>query len=353
MNTISDMPNRPDALKDDLYISAQGSTVRLRNCRVTVENNGSTLLSHPLYRTRTILLFGKIRTTADLINGALDRGVDIVLFTLHGRYRGKLSGPLSGNLPLRRAQYLLHSDQQQAGQLARLLLEHKAHGQRGTLMRHGKNRPKIRKQLKPALKQIDKLLPRFKTDPIDSLMGLEGAVAAAYFDTLAAVLPAKLHFKGRNRRPPLDPLNSCLSFCYSLLTGMFTSLLEARGLDPTAGVLHGERYGRPSLALDLLEPFRPVVDRFALDLLLRNKLKPTDFVIDDMDKKKGCRFTDAGRLKLYDAWDDLLAPPPEADTGLNGLRAHAVALINSFARCAAQPDKTTFKEFSDVLDHIL
>src|SRR5690606_36578053 len=118
-----------------------------------------------------------------------------------------------------------------------------------------------------------------RTESLDGIRGVEGAGSAAYFSGLgAAIRNPEFAFSGRNRRPPRDPMNACLSFGYSLLTATLTDTCERVGLDPMVGALHDLEYGRPSLALDLVEEWRPVlVDSTVLRLVNRRQLTPRDF----------------------------------------------------------------------------
>ena len=131
-----------------------------------------------------------------------------------------------------------------------------------------------------------------------ALMGIEGAAAAAWFHWLTAVLPPVWGFKGRNRRPPRDPVNALLSLGYTLLGGDMLGAVQQQGLDPARGLFHGLVPGRESLVLDLIEPLRPAVDVVVLGLL-DGTLTPADFTTTQED---GCRLTKEARGKFYEAW---------------------------------------------------
>ena len=156
-----------------------------------------------------------------------------------------------------------------------------------------------RLRLDAAMTQIGRALP-----PRHSLLGIEGAAAAAYFAALAATLPAALDFSGRNRRPPKDPVNVCLSLGYTLLHAEATRTAAAHGLDPELGLYHEPRPGRASLASDLIEPLRPALDRWAIGQFRGGSLRAEHF------SKRGssCLMGKAGRKLYYRGFEDA-APP--------------------------------------------
>jgi len=138
---------------------------------------------------------------------------------------------------------------------------------------------------------------------LNVLLGVEGAAARSYFKAFGMLLPDDFQFEVRSRRPPMDPVNAALSFGYALLTGEAVSAAALAGLDPSVGFLHGDDDGRPSLALDLMEEFRPlVVDTTVLNLFRRNRLTADHFRSED--GRPGVLFTDEGRRRFLNAFEE-------------------------------------------------
>ncbi|PZP11066.1 MAG: subtype I-C CRISPR-associated endonuclease Cas1, partial [Sphingomonas hengshuiensis] len=209
--------------------------------------------------------------------------------TPHGRFLARVEGPVSGNVLLRRAQYRASDDPTRCAAIVRNLLAGKIHNQRAVLARgwrdHGEKLTDVA-AFQHALKRLKRIPQRILLESdVDLLRGLEGEAAQAYFgvfDQLIRVESPLLRFGGRNRRPPRDAFNALLSFLYTLLTHDCRSALETVGLDPAVGFLHRDRPGRPSLALDMAEEFRPLLgERLALSLINRRQLNERDFVVFD------------------------------------------------------------------------
>jgi CRISPR-associated protein Cas1 len=135
------------------------------------------------------------------------------------------------------------------------------------------------------------------------LRGLEGAGAAAYFEGFADLLPASLHFAGRNRRPPRDPVNAMLSLGYTLLHAEAVLALYGAGLDPFVGFFHALDYGRESLACDVVEPLRVEVEQHVLMLFRSEKLRADDFSL----AAGACLLGKAGRTRFYAEWEEPVA----------------------------------------------
>ena len=241
----------------------------------------------PIHMLESLVCIGRISVSPQLLGFCAEQGIAICYLTSQGRFLARVEGPVSGNVLLRREQYRRTDDPERCASVVRNMLIGKVHNQRAVLARgwrdHGKNiaDPTAFQQSLKRLKRIPRsLLAEFD---VDVLRGLEGEAAQAYFavfDQLIRVAGATFRFGGRNRRPPRDAFNALLSFLYTLLTHDCRSALETVGLDPAVGFLHRDRPGRPSLALDLAEEFRPfLADRLALSLVNRLQLKEDDFRI--------------------------------------------------------------------------
>lgn len=177
-------------------------------------------------------------------------------------------------------------------------------------------RPDARKPLFDALQTLDAILKNLNgsgqadegnlttTPTLDSLRGFEGAAARAYFAGLAGVFAPALNFTGRNRRPPRDPVNVCLSLSYTMLHAQAVQMCITAGLDPLLGFYHRPAFGRESLASDLIEPLRPAVDLWVWELLRERTLREDHFTLD----KGACLLGKAGRQIYYAEWEKRNAP---------------------------------------------
>jgi CRISPR-associated protein Cas1 len=218
----------------------------------------------------------------------------------HGHFLARVEGPVSGNVLLRREQYRRADDPDKSAELARFMVTAKVANCRTVLLRSLRDHPDNdgAPKVRSALERLDKCLDQLASPlPLDSVRGIEGDSARAYFEVFNHLIIAQKEnfvFEGRNRRPPLDNVNSLLSFVYTLLTHDARAALESVGLDPAVGCLHRDRPGRPGLALDLVEEFRPVLaDRLVLSVINRRQVQADGFrqtetgaiVMDDDTRK--------------------------------------------------------------------
>ena len=225
-----------------------------------------------------VVILGNVGLSAGARSLLLRQGVDCVFLTGNGRYRGRLHGRDSRNILLRTQQFRQFLDPEFARILASGFAAGKVANQRRILVRAQRS---LRDDaLARTLGTMRLMLQTFGTEPtVDAVRGQEGRAAHLYFLHFGKlILNPAFGFSGRNRRPPLDPVNSCLSFGYALLQTVVEVILLEVGFDPYLGVLHAPEYGRPSLVLDVMEEFRPVlVDSLVLRLMNRRQLVPTDF----------------------------------------------------------------------------
>jgi CRISPR-associated protein Cas1 len=215
----------------------------------------------------------------------LERKIPLSFLTGTGRYLGRLEPELTKNIFVRSAQWEAIAPSQQALHLVRGFVRGKLKNYRHALLRDQREFPHL--NLHSALAQLEQAIaPIEKTTSIDSLRGLEGAGSAAYFGSFNQLIRAQgFQFEARRRRPPTDPVNALLSLGYALLRHDIQSAVNLVGFDPYLGYLHVERYGRPSLALDLMEEFRPlVVDAIVLSGLNRRMLSPQDFTTEPLSQ---------------------------------------------------------------------
>jgi len=259
-----------------LYIAEQGAVLRKSGDRFLVEADQSIRLDVPYHRLENILLFGNIQVTTQAIGEALDKGIAFGFFTRHGRLRGALVPPGDHNVALRISQYQLYLDEPRSLRLARGVIDAKIRNGLAVLKRYqdrGKAAADVERQaMTQSLESLPSAASRAEVD------GLEGIAARNYFEALMRFNESPFSWPGRVKHPATDPLNALLSLAYTLLMNELTALLVARGLDPAIGMLHQLDPSRPSLALDLMEPFRaPLADRFVLTSVNRSVFQPGDF----------------------------------------------------------------------------
>jgi len=288
-----------------LFITIEDAYLRKDGAAVEVRHEKKTKLRVPLHNLDGIATFAWNTTAStSLMHACAEAGVAISFHNPHGKFLSSSHGPTSGNILLRRAQYRAADNDEHSVAIARNLISAKISNTRTLLHRtardHGEKSPDRAIAL---LHTADFLSLRLQllqnATSLDSIRGIEGDSAAAYFSTFSHLItlpsPGTFRLRGRTRRPPLDPINALLSFLYALLAHDCRSALESTGLDPQCGLLHRDRPGRPSLALDLMEEFRSVfADRAALTLINRQQLKPGDFEV----KENGATFLKPDSRKI-------------------------------------------------------
>jgi CRISPR-associated protein Cas1 len=253
-----------------LYITQQGAIVRKSGDRFLIEQDGELALDVPSHRLEHILIFGNVQITSQAMAEALDHNIAVSLFSRQGRYRGALTPPPGTNVLLRLAQYRTHQDADAALDIARETVRWKIENSLQVLERYEERDRETDKTLEArrSMEQMQASLDEART--IAELEGREGASVRLYFDGLMTFNRSPFPWSGRIRHPPKDPLNALLSLAYTMVMQELTALAAGIGLDPAIGYLHDVDGARPSLALDLMEPFRaPVADRFVLTLVNR------------------------------------------------------------------------------------
>lgn len=288
-------------LLNTLYVTTQGSHLSCEGETVRVEVDGDLKLRIPVHTLDGVVCFGRVYCTPPLLELCAEHNVSLSYLTEYGRFRARLHGPVSGNVLLRREQYRRADDTDQSGLIARAMVGAKIANARTVLLRSAREHSSDESNLalRKAADYLSGILRRFKDDTtLDILRGWEGEAAHAYFSAFERMIVSQrdeFPFKDRNRRPPLDNVNALLSFLYTLLVHDVVSALETVGLDPAVGFLHSDRPGRPSLALDLMEEFRPMLaDRVALSLINRQQVKGSGFtrsetgavMMDDKTRKE-------------------------------------------------------------------
>ena len=271
-------------LLNTLFVTSEDVYLTLDGENVVAKREKEVLARYPLHTLSGILCFSYPGASPALMGACAERGVSLSFCTPRGKFLARVSGENNGNVLLRRTQYRIADDPQQNCRIARNMIFGKLYNARWSIERtrrdHGLRLDE--EKLLDASRKIQNLLPDvLKETNLDSLRGLEGTGATAYFgifDEMILNQDDAFTFQSRSRRPPLNPVNAMLSFAYALLSNDCASALESVGLDSYVGFLHQDRPGRSSLALDLMEELRPcMADRFVLTMLNNRKLKPADF----------------------------------------------------------------------------
>ncbi|ABA05196.1 CRISPR-associated protein, Cas1 family [Nitrobacter winogradskyi Nb-255] len=296
-------------LLNTVYVTTEGVALRKDGENLVAEVEGEERARVPLHMLASLVVFGPIHISPALMAACAGAGIAIALLDRNGRFRARVEGPVTGNVLLRRAQYRVSEAPEP---VVRSILVGKVANQRSVLMRALRDHreelePGDRDAITAVTERLAFILRRVERSDggLDVLRGAEGEAANLYFsvfDNLLRVPDPDLRWKGRSRRPPLDPINALLSFLYTLLTHDCRSACESVGLDPAVGFLHRDRPGRPSLALDLMEELRPVLtDRLALSLINRRQLRAGDF-----EKRDGGAvvMSDDARRTVLTAWQE-------------------------------------------------
>jgi CRISP-associated protein Cas1 len=238
-----------------------------------------------------IVLMGNPQVTGDALTYSLELGIPIHYLSIFGKYLGCALPGYSRNGALRLAQFELYKDTERRLQLVKAIVTAKIQNQFTILYRQ--------KISDSPLKSHKKLVAQKQT--LDEVRGVEGIAAKDYFADWSAILKEPWFFPGRNRRPPTDPVNSLLSFAYGLLRVQVTSAVHIVGLDPYIGYLHEVSRGQPSMVLDLMEEFRPLVgDSLVFSVLNNRQIKPQDFT----ESLGAYRLADAGCKRFLQAFED-------------------------------------------------
>jgi CRISPR-associated protein Cas1 len=291
-------PPRPGGDEGEvLVVQTPGAQIGQRGEELIVSVKGEDARKIPGQQVRAIYCYGAVQITAQAAETCLELGIDVSYFSPAGRFIGLLRGLPASGVDARRGQYRLFEMPGVRLQLAREVIRAKIHNQRVMLMRNGE-----------APDRVLSLMSGFRdatesARDLTTLLGFEGSAAALYFEQFESMLKQrddwKFDWRGRNRRPPRDPVNALLSLGYSMLAKELTGVCHSVGLDPFLGFMHQPRYGRPALALDLMEEFRPLIaDSVAISLINRGELGPEDFI----RSANGTFLNERGRKPFWEAW---------------------------------------------------
>lgn len=328
-------------LLNTLFVMTQGSYLHLERETLRLDVEGQTKLRVPMHHIGGIVLFGNVMVSPFALHRCAEDGRSVAMMTQSGRFKARLEGPQSGNVLLRRAQHQMLDDLPGSIALIRMILAGKLQNSRALLLRGAREAADetCAKRLRSGADSLAASLRALpKAENADVLRGIEGQAAREYFDTFTDMLRVNrdaFAMNGRTRRPPRDRINALLSFLYALLTNECASAVESVGLDPQVGYLHVLRPGRPALALDLMEEFRPVLaDRLALTLINRQQIKPEDF-----EERPGgaVQMSDDARRTILTAWqerkqDELLHPQLQQRVPLGLMPMVQARLLARFIR---------------------
>lgn len=295
-------------LLNTLYVTSEDSYLALDGENIVVLEKEKEIGRLPLHNLEGVVSFGYRGTSPALMGACAERNISLCYLTPGGTFLARVTGNVKGNVVLRKKQYEASMDEGESLEIAKNCITGKVFNTRWVLERatrdHGLqiDADRVKKasvMLKESISAIQ------ESESKEQLRGYEGEAASIYFgvfDELILQQKKDFSFEGRNKRPPLDNVNAMLSFIYTILTNNIAAALETVGLDPYVGVLHTERPGRVSLALDLIEELRPVLaDRFVLSLINKKVVNGKDF----QKKENGAvLMKDDARRKILTEWQN-------------------------------------------------
>ncbi len=322
-------------LLNTLFVQTQRAYLHLDHETLKVSVERELRLQVPLYHLGAVYCFGDVSVNTPLLHRCAADGRSVVFLETSGRFRGRVEGPVSGNVLLRQAQHAALADRDRTLALARSFVAAKLQNTRQVLLRGARESADAADAaaLGELARHVAEVLPRVgEAADLDAVRGLEGDVARRYFGAFARPVREDQEAfapDGRTRHPPRDRMNALLSFLYTLATGDCAAAAEGVGLDPQVGYLHALRPGRPALALDLVEELRAVLaDRLALTLVNRRQIGRGDF-----EERPGgaVSLTEAGRKAVVIAYqqrkqEELTHPVTGEKTPL-GLVPHVQARL--------------------------
>ena len=285
-----------------LYISQADSFIGKVDERINVKFDKQIIMDVPFIKLDGVVVLGRSTLSPAVVYELINRHIPLSFIDERGHYLGQLQPEMSGNIFIRKAQWQAAGETPQSIHAVQGFVRGKLKNYRQTLMRYQREFNDV--DLSKNITRIEQVIAAISsTENINSLRGLEGSGSAAYFGCFNSLIRnAQFSFPKRVRRPATDPVNSLLSFGYSLLRHDVQSAVNIVGFDPYLGYLHFDRYNRPSLALDLMEEFRPlVVDAVVLSILNRQLLTPADFETEPLSG--AVSLTSEGRktfLTLYE-----------------------------------------------------
>lgn len=296
-----------------MYVQSPGGYLKKDGDRIIVEENKLRVAEARYMDTSQVVLFGHTGISTPALHECFRREIPVTFMSYGGWFIGHTIGTGHKNVMIRTLQYRASFDPKVCLKLARKLVASKIYNCR-TLLRRNWKTPEgadDRTPTAPLQAMKNDVAQAGRAEALPELLGIEGNAARRYFECLHGMIsPDKrsekmgFDFSGRNRRPPKDPVNALLSFAYAMLTREWTVTLSAVGLDPYRGFYHQLRHGRPGLALDMMEPFRPLVgDSTVLTAINNGEVRPGDFI----HTAAGCNLKAEGRKRFIAAFERRLA----------------------------------------------
>jgi CRISPR-associated protein Cas1 len=297
-----------EVMLNTLYVTTAGAYVHRDGSTLKIEVEKVERLRVPIHHLESVVAFDQVLVSPGAMQLMAENGVALTYLGYTGRLVARMDAPNSGNVLLRRKQFRLADDPVGSLALARNCVAGKIQNARNNLLRGAREAAEA--ESKAALARAGQLLAGHlghveRAASLDELRGHEGIAAKDYFEALPVLIRQQredFKFDGRNRRPPRDPVNALLSFIYALLLHDCMAALAAAGLDPNVGFLHADRPAKPSLALDLMEEFRPALaDRLVLSLINRKQVQARGFTIREGG---GVEMDDETRKGVISAWQE-------------------------------------------------
>jgi CRISPR-associated protein Cas1 len=283
-----------------LYVDRKNVELKVDGGALIFSENGERVGTVPLHPLSRIFLRGDVKLSSSLLGKLGEHGIGVLVLSGRKGTPSLLLGRPHNDAARRINQYRLSLDADYCLRFSRAIVAAKLAGQLEFIRERKDASPMHRYPLSLCERRIGGMLPRIDAQAtIDALRGLEGAAAASYFEALGEIIPEKLRFHCRNRRPPRDPVNAMLSLTYTLLHAEAVLAVYGTGLDPFIGFYHTLDFGRESLACDVIEALRPQADRFVLALFRQETLTADDFSYTE----SGCLLGKAGRGRYYAAYE--------------------------------------------------
>ncbi len=263
---------------------------------------GEVLLELPCADIDHVMVFGNVQITTQALQELLQHGIELALFTFSGKLIGQLTPPKSKNILLRVEQFKKYQDDNFRLQMAKLCVQRKIDSMLSILKTYKKHHPEAY-STEELLKLTNWQQQVQDASATNSLLGFEGSASSFYFQIFGRMFRPPWKFDGRNRRPPKDPINAVLSFGYVIVGAEIQSLLDGIGFDPFLGFYHATEYGRPSLALDLLEEYRhSFIDHLAIQAFNQGIFVETDF---SRPAEGGVMLNTAGKKKFFQQYEKM------------------------------------------------
>ncbi len=320
-----------------LYVQTPGARLRKSGEQLIVEVEEEKV-EVPMIDVSQVALFGPVSVTTPALHALMRAEIPVSWFSTGGWFLGHTVGTGNGNVAVREVQYRFAFDEGRSLAFSRDLVAAKVRNSR-TLLRRNWRADRDADDKAEALERLRRIAQRAAyAENAQQLLGIEGEAAAIYFARFENMPApnanegvAAFSFSTRNRRPPTDPVNAMLSLGYALLARTFATTISATGLDPYMGLYHRPRHGRPALALDLMEPFRPIItDSYVIQAINNGEVKPSDFVFNG----PSCALKPGGRKAFMAAFERRMEQ--ETAHPVFGYRVSMRRLIDVQARLLAR-----------------